>query len=173
MARNGGRDNAFTSADYTGYFQTIAADRLELVMSMEADRMANLVLTDEQVLPERDVILEERRSASTTIPRALLRKQMNAALYGTHPYGIPIIGWRARDGEARAATTRIAFYRKHYAPNNAILVVAGDVDRRPGARPGRTAFRRDSSRRRCRRAPGRSAAADRRRRPRRALATSA
>ncbi|MGE0154044.1 MAG: M16 family metallopeptidase [Reyranellaceae bacterium] len=127
VARNGGRDNAFTSYDYTGYFQTIAADRLELVMRMEADRMANLVLADDQVLPERDVILEERRSRTDNSPAALLSEAVIEALFGPEGYGIPIIGYE-REMRQLSRADAIAFYGKHYAPNNAILVVAGDVD---------------------------------------------
>jgi zinc protease len=126
VGRNGGRDNAFTSYDYTGYFQIIARDRLDLVMKLEADRMANLVLTDAEVNPEREVIREERRSVVDNNPRARLREQMNAALYLNHPYGRPIIGW---DHEMAGLTTddALAWYRTYYAPNNAILVVAGDI----------------------------------------------
>ncbi len=126
VARNGGRDNAFTSWDYTGYVQTVARDRLGLVMRMEADRMANLVLTDEVVLPERDVILEERRQVVDNVPGARLREQMNAAMFLNHPYGRPIIGW---EHEMRGLTRddAIAWYRTWYAPNNAVLIVAGDV----------------------------------------------
>jgi zinc protease len=126
VANNGGRDNAFTSYDYTGYFQTIARDRLELVMRLEADRMSNLVLTDAEVNPERDVILEERRSVIDNNPRSRLREQLNAALFLNHPYGRPIIGW---EHEMRGLTTEdaLAWYRSYYAPNNAILVVAGDI----------------------------------------------
>ena len=85
IARNGGRENAFTSYDYTGYFQTVAKDRLEIVMDLEADRMTNLRLTDEVVLPERDVILEERRSRVDNDPGAQLREMMNAAFYLNRP----------------------------------------------------------------------------------------
>lgn len=127
VARNGGRDNAFTSADYTGYFQTIAADRLDMIMRMEADRMVNLILSDEQVLPERDVILEERRSRTDNSPAALLSEVTAEALYGPEGYGIPIIGYE-REMKTLSREDAIAFYRKHYAPNNAILVIAGDVD---------------------------------------------
>lgn len=126
VAKNGGRDNAFTSWDYTAYYQNVARDRLELVMSMEADRMANLRLTDEVVLPERDVILEERRQRTDNEPASRLSEQMNATLYVHHPYGIPIIGWP----QEIAGLTRQdaeAWYRTWYAPNNAILVVSGDV----------------------------------------------
>jgi zinc protease len=127
VARNGGRDNAFTSADYTGYFQTVPAGHLDLVMRMEADRMANLVLANEQVLPERDVILEERRSRTDNSPAALLTEQTIAALYGPEGYGIPIIGYE-REIRQLSREDAIAFYKTYYAPNNAILVVAGDVD---------------------------------------------
>lgn len=126
IARNGGRDNAFTSYDYTGYFQNVARDRLELAMKLEADRMTNLVLTDEVVDPERDVILEERRQVVENRPAALLREQMNAALYLNHPYHRPIIGWENEMRQlSRADAT--AWYETYYAPNNAILIVAGDV----------------------------------------------
>src|SRR5690242_4057057 len=93
VARNGGRDNAFTSYDYTAYFQNVSRDRLELVMKMEADRMANLVLSDEIVNTERDVILEERRQVIENRPGALLNEQMNAAMFLNSPYHRPIIGW--------------------------------------------------------------------------------
>jgi zinc protease len=126
VARNGGRDNAFTSYDYTGYFQNIARDRLELVMKLEADRMQNLRLTDAEVNPERDVILEERRSTTDNNPGSRLREQMQAALYLNSPYQHPVIGW---EHEMRGLTTAdaIAWYRRYYAPNNAILIVAGDI----------------------------------------------
>ncbi len=127
VARNGGRDNAFTSHDYTGYFQNVARDRLELVMRMEADRMQNLRLRDDIVLPERDVILEERRSTLDNNPRSVLGEQMSAVQFFNHPYGKSIIGW---EHEMRGLTTQDAldFYKQHYAPNNAILIVAGDIN---------------------------------------------
>ena len=126
ISRNGGDDNAFTSLDYTAYFQRVAKDRLPLVMELEADRMTNLVLTDAEVLPERDVVLEERRSRTENNPMARLGEQMNAAFYLSHPYGQPVIGW---PHEIRALNRQDAleFYRRFYAPNNAILIVAGDV----------------------------------------------
>lgn len=127
VAQNGGTENAFTSYDYTGYFQTVASDRLDIVMRYEADRMANLVLTDAVVLPERDVILEERRSRVDNEPGAQLRETVQAMLYLNHPYRLPVIGW---EHEIRSLNTKtaLAFYRRWYAPNNAVLVVAGDVD---------------------------------------------
>lgn len=126
VARQGGRDNAFTSWDYTAYFQTVARDRLGLVMRMEADRMANLRLTEQVVATERDVILEERRQVVDNVPGARLREQMGAAMFVNHPYGRPIIGW---EHEIRGLTRDDAldWYRTWYAPNNAVLIVAGDV----------------------------------------------
>lgn len=126
VARNGGRENAFTSQDYTGYFQTIAADRLALMMELEADRMTGLVLTDDIIQPERLVVIEERRSRTDSSPRALLSEQVTAATYSNHPYRLPIIGW---EHEIRALTLKdlTEFYQAWYAPNNAVLVVSGDV----------------------------------------------
>lgn len=121
---NGGSDNAFTSQDYTAYYQRVAADRLGLMMEMEADRMRDLVLDD--VSTERDVILEERATRTDSDPRALFSEAMSAALYRNSPYGIPIIGWKA-EMEGLAREDALDFYQRFYAPNNAILVVAGDV----------------------------------------------
>ncbi len=126
IAANGGRDNAFTSWDYTGYFQRIAADRLELVMKMEADRMVDVVITKEHVEVEREVIIEERNSRTDNSPDALFSEQMRAALFLNHPYGVPIIGWR-REMEQLSLDHALEFYERYYAPDNAILVVAGDV----------------------------------------------
>jgi len=127
IAQNGGQENAFTSYDYTAYYQTVASDRLEIVMRYEADRMANLVLTDAVVLPERDVILEERRSRVDNEPGSLLRETMQSVLYLNHPYRLPVIGWE-HEIRSLSTETALAFYRRWYAPNNAVLVVAGDVD---------------------------------------------
>jgi zinc protease len=123
----GGDDNAFTSWDYTAYFQRIAADRLDLVMEMEADRMRNLRLTQEDVDTERQVILEERAQRTDSDPGALLMEQMRAAQYMNHPYGIPIIGWR-HEMEQLSREDALSYYERFYAPNNATLVIAGDVD---------------------------------------------
>ncbi|WP_085047377.1 M16 family metallopeptidase, partial [Brevirhabdus pacifica] len=127
VAANGGSDNAFTSYDYTGYFQRVASDRLELMMKMEADRMVDLQLTEADALTERDVVLEERNQRTDNNPAALFSEQRRAALYLNHPYGIPVIGWR-HEAEALSLEDALSFYRTYYAPNNAILVVAGDVD---------------------------------------------
>jgi zinc protease len=126
LARNGGQENAFTSYDYTGYYQTVARDRLELVMGLEADRMTNLVLSKEDIDTERLVVLEERRSRTDNNPSALLREQINAALFLNHPYRRPIIGWE-HEIENLDRDAIIAFYHRWYAPNNAILIVAGDI----------------------------------------------
>ncbi|MDP6173807.1 MAG: pitrilysin family protein, partial [Rhodospirillales bacterium] len=112
--------------DYTGYHQSVAVDRLPLVMRMEADRMRNLVLAPGEIEPERQVVLEERRSRTDNSPRARLYEQMNAALYLNHPYRNPIIGWE-HEIRAIGMDDLKSFYKKWYAPNNAILVVAGDI----------------------------------------------
>ncbi|WP_299984131.1 pitrilysin family protein [uncultured Ruegeria sp.] len=127
VAANGGNDNAFTSYDYTAYFQRVAADRLELMMRMEADRMRNIRLTENDIVTERDVILEERNQRTENNPRALFGEQLNAAQYLNHRYGVPIIGWR-HEMEELDMEDALSFYQTHYAPNNAILVVTGDVD---------------------------------------------
>ncbi|SMC62669.1 M16 family metallopeptidase [Primorskyibacter flagellatus] len=126
VARNGGSDNAFTSYDYTAYFQRVAADRLDLMMRMEADRMVNLQLDEEDILTEREVIIEERNQRTENDPGALFGEQRNAALYMNHRYGVPIIGWR-HEMVTLDLDDALSYYRKNYAPNNAILVVAGDV----------------------------------------------
>ncbi len=126
ISRMGGQDNAFTSQDVTAYFQRIEKSRLRNVMEMEADRMVNLRLTEKEVLTERDVILEERRSRIENSPSAIFQEQMDAALYYSHPYGTPVIGWQ-HEMEALSPKNALDFYDKYYAPNNAILVVSGDV----------------------------------------------
>ncbi|MEM9437394.1 MAG: pitrilysin family protein [Pseudomonadota bacterium] len=127
VLENGGTDNAFTSFDYTAYFQRVAADRLGLMMEMEADRMANLRLDEDDIASERSVVIEERAQRTDSSPGAILREQMRAAQYYNHRYGIPIIGWRHEIEELGLADAQ-AFYDAHYAPNNAVLVVAGDVE---------------------------------------------
>ncbi|MCL4068717.1 insulinase family protein [Pseudomonas sp. GX19020] len=123
---HGGDDNAFTSWDYTAYFQRIAADKLEMVMEMEADRMRGLKLDPAVVLTERQVILEERAQRTDSDPGALLGEQMRAALFLNHRYGVPIIGWRHEIAELTREDA-LAWYEKYYAPNNATLIIAGDV----------------------------------------------
>ena len=126
VAENGGSDNAFTSQDYTAYYQRVAADRLGLMMQMESDRMRNLRLTDDDIATERNVILEERAQRTDSDPGSLFHEQINAAAYLNHPYGTPIIGWR-HEAAQLSREDALAFYERFYAPNNAILIVAGDV----------------------------------------------
>jgi zinc protease len=123
---NGGSDNAFTSWDYTGYYQRVASDRLGLMMQMEADRMRNLLLTDEDITTERSVILEERAQRTDSSAGALFNEQLRASLYLAHPYRIPIGGWR-HEIEALDREDVFSFYHDYYSPDNAILIVAGDV----------------------------------------------
>jgi zinc protease len=127
VARIGGQENAFTSQDYTGYFQRVPSEQLRTVMEFEADRMTGLQVTDDVVLPERNVILEEQNQRVGNNPRARLSEQIDAALYLNHPYGKPVIGWR-HEMEQLSRDDAIGFYRRFYAPNNAIVVIAGDVD---------------------------------------------
>jgi zinc protease len=126
VATIGGQENAFTAADYTGYFQRVPRDKLQTMMEFEADRMTGLVLTDEVVRPELDVVLEEQNMRVANNPAARLGEQMDAALYLNHPYGRPVIGWR-HEIEQLDREGALEFYRRFYSPNNAILVVAGDV----------------------------------------------
>ncbi len=126
VAENGGQENAFTTTDYTAYFQRVAKEHLPLMMQMEADRMENLVLTDEVVAPERDVVLEERRMRVENDPGSRLREALNAITFVNHPYGSPVIGWES-EINALNRDAAIAFYDRFYTPNNAVLVVAGDV----------------------------------------------
>ncbi len=126
VTENGGVDNAFTSFDYTGYFQRVAVDRLPLMMQLEADRMRNLVLTDKEVVPERNVILEERNSRVENDPGSIFREQRRAAMFMNHPYSHPVIGWRHEIAQL-SLQDALDFYETYYAPNNAIVIVAGDV----------------------------------------------
>ncbi len=127
VAANGGSDNAATSSDYTFYYQRIAADRLELVMRMEADRMRNLRLTPAEIETERQVVIEERNQRVENNPGALANEQGMAAQYLNHPYGAPVIGWM-HEIEQLGYPDVQAFYDLYYSPNNAVLIVAGDVD---------------------------------------------
>jgi zinc protease len=127
VLRIGGNENAFTSTDYTGYFQRVPREQLGKMMDFEADRMTGLILQDENVLPERDVVLEEYNMRVANNPDARLAEQIMAALYLNHPYGRPVIGWH-QEIEKLDREDALAFYRRFYAPNNAIVVIAGDVD---------------------------------------------
>src|SRR5438270_2477015 len=127
VLRIGGNENAFTSVDYTAYFQRVPREQLPKMMEFEADRMTGLILKDENVLPERDVVLEEYNMRLANNPDARLSEQIMAALYLNHPDGRPVIGWR-QEIEKLGREDALAFYKRFYAPNNAILVIAGDVD---------------------------------------------
>ena len=127
VLRVGGNENAFTSTDYTGYYQRVPREELGKMMEFEADRMTGLILKDENVLPERDVVLEEFNMRVANNPEARLTEQIMSALYLNHPYGRPVIGWH-QEIENLDREDALAFYRRFYAPNNAILVIAGDVD---------------------------------------------
>ncbi|MEM6381219.1 MAG: pitrilysin family protein [Pseudomonadota bacterium] len=127
IARLGGTQNAFTSYDYTAYFQRIAVQHLPLMMQMEADRMSNLTLAEDEVASERNVVLEERASRVDNDPSAQMRESYSATFYQNHPYGVPIIGW-GHEIEELTREIALAFYARYYTPENAILVVAGDVD---------------------------------------------
>ncbi len=126
VKRHGGQDNAFTTADYTAYFQRIAKEHLGLVMTLEADRMQNLQLSERDVDTEREVIKEERRMRTDNNPRALFAEQLQAATFLAHPYRRPVVGWMD-DVERLKLADAMAFYRRFYTPANAIVVVAGDV----------------------------------------------
>ena len=127
VSRLGGQHNAFTNYDYTAYFERISKERLKDVMAMEADRLVNLRLGEKEVASEREVIIEERRMRTENVPSSLLGEQMSAALYLNHPYRIPIIGWM-HEMSKLSRDDALAFYKRFYAPNNAIVVVTGDVE---------------------------------------------
>jgi zinc protease len=122
----GGEHNAFTSSDHTVYVERVAPEHLPEMMEIEADRMVNLVLTDEVVAPERDVVINERLEVIESDPAQTLSEVLLRLLYLNHPYGRPVIGWK-HEIEALNTGTALAFYKRHYAPGNALLVVAGDV----------------------------------------------
>lgn len=126
VAKVGGEENAFTSYDYTGYYQSVASDYLETIMKFEADRMENLVLTDDVIAPERNVIIEERRMRTDNSPDAMLAEETRATLFMNSPYHNPVIGWK-QEMEKLTRDDAIAFYNKYYTPNNATLVISGDV----------------------------------------------
>ena len=127
VAAIGGQENAFTTSDYTGFFQRVPRDHLKAMMALEADRMTGLVLTDDVTRPELNVVLEEQNMRVANNPAGRLGEQMDAALYLNHPYGRPVIGWR-QEIEKLNRDEALAFYRRFYSPNNAVVVVAGDVN---------------------------------------------
>lgn len=127
IQKNGGTDNAFTSRDYTMYFETLSSDRLWLAVELEADRMQNLLLAEKEVLSERDVVMEERRLRYDDDPQSSLYEEVMAAAFKVHPYGFPIIGWMSTLSNITPEALR-RHYREHYSPANAFIVVAGDVE---------------------------------------------
>jgi zinc protease len=126
VAELGGQENAFTSYDYTAYFQRVARQHLGAMMAFEADRMSGLALTDAVVDPERNVVLEERKMRVDNDPSSQLAEEIAATLFTHHPYGTPIIGWED-EIEGLTRDDAISFHDRFYTPNNATLVVAGDV----------------------------------------------
>lgn len=126
VAKAGGNDNAFTSSDYTAYFQNISRGELEMVMKLESDRMSNLIFDESEVLKERKVILEERSARIDNDPSAKLREQMKSVLYLNHPYSRPLIGWR-HEMEGLSLADAKRWYNNYYAPNNTVLIVSGDI----------------------------------------------
>src|ERR1700723_2698657 len=126
LAEIGGQENAFTTSDYTGFFQRVPREHLKEMMALEADRITGLVLTDEVVKPELNVVLEEQNMRVANNPVGRLGEQMDAALYLNHPYGRPAIGWR-QEIEKLTRDDALAFYRRFYTPNNAVVIVVGDV----------------------------------------------
>lgn len=127
IQRAGGWDNAFTTREYTAYFEMISSDRIGLPIALEADRMRNLVLTPSAVLSERNVVMEERRLRYEDDPQNLLYMEVLAAAFKNHPYRWPVIGWKS-DLKALDPADLVAYYRTYYAPNNAVIIVAGDVN---------------------------------------------
>lgn len=127
VAAVGGEENAFTSYDFTAYYQSVATQHLEEMMRYESDRMANLVLSDEVIAPERQVIIEERRMRTDNSPAAMLAEESRAVLFLNSPYRNPVIGWK-QEMEALTRDDAIAFYDRFYMPDNAVLIVAGDVE---------------------------------------------
>src|SRR5919108_1996575 len=125
VEQNGGQDNAFTSQDITSYYVNIAADRIDLVIELEADRMHNLKLDAKDIASEREVIIEERRTRTEDDPGGFLGEEVSSIAFKAHPYGVPIIGW-VEDIKRITPEEIRAFYRTYYIPNNALVVAAGD-----------------------------------------------
>ena len=127
VAAAGGRENAFTGADYTAYFQRLEKSKLPISMKMEADRMQNLVITEEEFKKEINVVMEERRWRTDDKPKAQVNELFNSLIFRAHPYGRPIVGWM-NDLENMTYEDAIEWYKMWYSPSNALLVIAGDVD---------------------------------------------
>ena len=126
VQRNGGQDNAHTTSDYTAYYEDFAADRVLLGLELEADRMAHLLLDEKEFLPERQVVIEERRLRIEDQPANVLGEVMRATAFLAHPYRWPVIGWPS-DIEGYTRDDLVQYFRTFYAPNNATLIVAGDI----------------------------------------------
>jgi zinc protease len=125
VEENGGQDNAFTSQDVTSYYVDIAADKIDLVIDLEADRMQNLLLDPKEIASEREVVIEERRTRTEDDPGGFLGEEVSSVAFKAHPYGFPIIGWMEDIKRITPAEIR-AFYKTYYVPNNAIIVAVGD-----------------------------------------------
>ena len=139
IQRAGGTDNAFTSKDYTGYFELLASDRISLPIELEADRMQNLILTKESVLSERDVVMEERRLRYEDDPQNFVMEEVFAAAFKNHSYRWPVIGWMS-DLKTLNPEDLVSHYRTYYAPNNAVIIVVGDVNQQEMLGRIKTAF---------------------------------
>src|SRR6184192_1965044 len=124
VEQNGGQDNAFTSQDVTSYYVNIAADRIDLVIDLESDRMHNLKLDAKDIASEREVVIEERRTRSEDDPGGFLGEEVSSIAFKSHPYGAPIIGFMEDIKRITPEEIR-AFYKTYYAPNNAIVVAVG------------------------------------------------
>ena len=151
VAALGGRENAFTTRDATGYFQQIPANKLEEVMKLEADRFANNQWPDEEFKRELEVVKEERRLRTEDSPRSLMWEVLNATVYQASPYRRPVVGWMS-DLEAMTPQDARDFYKQWYVPANAVVVVAGDVEPAQVLRLAREVLRPHARRGRCRRA---------------------
>ena len=127
IQRAGGWDNAFTTEEYTGYYEFLASDRIWLPVELEADRMRNLILTPQAVMSERDVVMEERRLRYEDDPQNLVYEEVKAAAFKNHPYRWPVIGWMS-DLKTLNPDDLVSHYNKYYQPNNAVVIVVGDVD---------------------------------------------
>jgi zinc protease len=125
VQQNGGDDNAFTSSDYTAYFQNLSADRIDVSLELESDRMHNLLLREEDFRTERSVVIEERRLRTEDSPKSVLSEQLTAIAFQTQPYRWPVIGWM-QDLERLTLDDVKAHYKRYYSPSNAIIVVVGD-----------------------------------------------
>lgn len=127
VSRNGGVDNAFTTKDYTVYFQTLPADRINISLDFESDRMRNLLLNNKEIDSEKQVVIEERRLRTEDNPQSLLFEEVNAAAFKAHPYHNPVIGWMSSI-EAINIFDLDFYYHTYYSPDNAFIIVVGDVD---------------------------------------------